>query len=124
MDILGEIPHGHPPISQSCGLVKSTRILTLDQLPAPVPWTAYRLRLTPVGRHTITSTKPLLLFYSPTERVSDQTRHLLRGIEIRNMRTTFLVPDEHAPSLFTLMLPLPSHLSWSLIMSCLVVFDF
>ena len=54
----------------------------------------------------------------------DQTRHLLRGIKINNMKTTFLVPDECDPSLFTLILPLPSHLSWSLIMSCLVVFDF
>ena len=124
MDVLGEIPHGHPPISQSCGVVKSTRILTLDQLPAPVPWTAYRLRLTPVSCHTINSTKRLLLFYSPTERASDQTCHLLRGIKINNMKTTFLVPDEHAPSLFTLMLPLPSHLSWLPIISCLVVFDF
>ena len=30
-----------------CGVVRSTRILTLDHLPASVPWTTYCLRLTP-----------------------------------------------------------------------------
>ena len=35
-----------PHLHQSCGVVSSTRILTLDHLPASVPWTTYCLRLT------------------------------------------------------------------------------
>ena len=68
---------------QKCGVLRSTRILTLDQLPAPAPWTASRLRLTPVSRHTINSTKPLVLFYSPTERVTE-TRHVVFCVESRS----------------------------------------
>ena len=42
---------------QKCGVLRSTRILTLDQLPAPVPWTAYCLSLTLVSRHAVDSPK-------------------------------------------------------------------
>ena len=103
---------------------RSARILRLDSLPVPVPWTS-----TAWGAPLSAVTQPTLLklcfcFFTYRESHWDQTHPLPHGIKINNMKTTFLVPDEHAPSLFTLMLPLPSHLSWSLIMSCLVVFDF
>ena len=45
----------------------------LHPLPAPVPWTACCLRLTPVSHHTVTSTKLLILFYSPTESLRPVT---------------------------------------------------
>ena len=70
MDILIVIlSDSHP--HDKCGAVSSTGILTLDQLPAPVPCTTYCLSLTPVSRYTVHSTKPLFLFYSPTGRVTE-----------------------------------------------------
>ena len=66
MYILGKLPQGachlrdveyrHPP-----------GFCPLDPLPAPAPWTACCLRLKPLSRHTLTSTKLLTLFYSATE---------------------------------------------------------
>ena len=73
MYILGKIPQGLPTTSLRCGVLRPTRILTLDHLPAPIPWTAYCLRLTPVSHHTVTSTKLLILFYSPTESLRPVT---------------------------------------------------
>ena len=43
----------------------------------PVPWTAYCLRLTLVRRLTVDSTKLLVLFYSPRERVPETISSLL-----------------------------------------------
>ena len=57
MCILGKIPQGLPTTSLRCGVLRSTRILTLDQLPDPVPWTAYCLSLTLVSRHAVDSPK-------------------------------------------------------------------
>lgn len=67
---------------QKCGVLRSTRFLTLDQLPAPVPWTSYCLRLTPAQPIHINCTKPWVLFYSPTESHWYQTH--LHGIKINN----------------------------------------
>ena len=89
MYILGKIPQGLPTTSLRCGVLRSTRILTLDHLPAPIPWTAYCLRLTPVSCHTVDSTKPLVLCYSPTERTCPR----LNGIKINKRKMTFLVSD-------------------------------
>ena len=103
------------PTSQRCGVLRSTRILTLDQLPAPVPWTAYCLRLTPGSHHTVDSSKPLLLFCSPTERVPE-TRYILVSMESRSstgrrpswVLINMILPPSHSHSL-------SCHLSWSLI---------
>lgn len=123
--ILRKILHGPPPTSQRYAVVRSTGILTLDHLPTPVPWTASSLRFTPVSCHTINSTKPLLLFYSPTETVSE-TRHMLICMKSRSTTqkqlSWFLINMILLSSHATL--PFPSHPSWSLITSCLVVFDF
>ena len=43
MCILGKIPQGLPTTSLRCGVLRSTRFLTLDHLPAPIPWTAHCL---------------------------------------------------------------------------------
>ena len=83
MNILGQIPRGLPSTSLRCGVLRSTRILTLDYLPAPIPWTTYCLRFTLVRRLTIDSTKFLVLFYSPTERVPE-TRQVLFCTESRS----------------------------------------
>ena len=80
MYILGKIPQGLPPTSLRCGVLRPTMILTLDLLPASVPWTAYCLRLTPVSCHTVDSTKPLFLFHSPIGAVPE-TRHVLISME-------------------------------------------
>ena len=80
MYILGKIPQGLPTTSLRCGVLRPTRILTLDHLPAPIPWTAYCLRLTPVSCHTVDSTKPLVSFHSPTGR-APETRHIFISME-------------------------------------------
>ena len=69
MYLLGKIPQGPPPTLQRCALVRSTRILTLDQLAAPVPWTVYCLSLIPGGCQKVDSTNYLCFFFfnSPTE---------------------------------------------------------
>lgn len=121
--ILGKaVPHG-PHTLQKCGVLRSTRFLTLDQLPAPVPWTSYCLRLTPASRHTLNCTKPWVLFYSPTESHWYQTH--LHGIKINNTDwDTF--PGSSLTWSFSLHMHtvFPSHPSWSLMASYLVVFDF
>ena len=102
MYILGKIPQGLPPTSLRWGALRSTRILTLDHLPAPVPWTAYSLRLTPVSCRTVDSTKPLGPFHSPTGAVPER-RHAL--ISMESTSTT-----RRRPSWFLInMLLLSSH---------------
>ena len=81
MYLLGKVPQGPPPTSKRCELVRSTRILTLDQLPAPVPWIAYCLSLIPGGCQKVNSTN-FFFFYSPTEIVTE-TRHILVSMESR-----------------------------------------
>ena len=83
------------------------------------------VRLTPVSCHRFDSTKPLVLFYSPTERVPE-TRPVLVSMESRSTTRRWLswslsnriLHSSHSHSL--------SHLvsTGQLIMSCLVVFDF
>ena len=98
---------------------------SLDQLPAHVPWTYYCLRLTPVSHHRVDFTKPLVLFYSLTERVTE-TRHVLFCMESRSatQRQLHWFLMNMILSLFPLTLPFPSPLFWSLIMPCMMVFDF
>ena len=72
MYILGKIPQG------TCHLRNVEYqcppwFCPLDPLPAPVPWTACCLRLNPVSHRTVTATKLLVLFYSPTESLRPGT---------------------------------------------------
>ena len=98
--------HRDAHTSQSSGVLRSTRILTLDQLPAPGPWTASFLRLTSTSHHTVNSTKPLLLFHSPTETVTE-ARHILVSMESRSTTWRWL------SWFLSNMILLPSH-SYSL----------
>ena len=60
MYILGEVTQGPPPTVHRCGVLRSTRIWTLDHLPDPVAWTSYFLTLTPVSCQQST---PLSLWF-------------------------------------------------------------
>ena len=119
MYILGKIPQGLPPTSLRCGVLRPTRILTLDLLPTSVPWTGYFCTLDglmPEAHPCQLSHRRLNYTFGPisfTCRSSpwEETLPRLHGVNANNTKTTFLVPDQHAPSLFTLTVPLPSHLS-------------
>ena len=121
--ILGEIPHGPSPTSQD-----------VEQWGPPGFWHWISYQLLYPGQPTargsplsaITELTLLNLWFSFIHPQSqwDQTSPLPHGIKINNTMTTFLVPDQHDPSLFTLTLPFPSHLSWSQVTSALLVFDF
>ena len=119
MNIPGNIPHG-PAYHRDVEYWGPPGICPLDQLPAPVAWTSY-CRCSPLSAITLSA----LLNFGPvlfTYRNGHwgQT-HLLHGIKITKRRWLSWLPwsfSPHSP------LPFPSHLSWSLIMSCLVVFDF
>ena len=71
----GDISTGNLP-SQTCAVLRSTWNCRWISYQHPVPCTAYCLRLTPVSSPTLESTKPLVLFSSPTEWVTE-TWHIL-----------------------------------------------
>lgn len=103
---LGEIPHGHPPISQSCGSSEVHQdSLHWISYQLPKFWTAHRLRLTPVSRLTQSTLLNLCFCFIHLQKESRPDTSSSAWNQINNMKTTFLVPDEHAPPLFTLMLP-------------------
>lgn len=88
--------HMDPHLHQRDVIFTSAGILSIaSATSSPVPRTAYCLRLTAVS-HTVDSPKPLVLFYSPTERVlclDGININNMMELKINNMKTTFLVPD-------------------------------
>lgn len=119
MYILGKNSTGNLP-SQRCGVSMSTRFCPLDPLPAPVPLTACCLSLNPVSHRTVTATKLLVLFYSPTESLRPGTSSSAWNQDQQH-EDDFLFPGLPGSfSLHTHTLSFPSHFSWSLVMCCLV----
>lgn len=87
----------------------------------PIAWGS------PLSAHTLLALLnfgPVLFTYRKSPR--DQTGPFLHRIKVSNTKTIFLVPHQHHPSLFMLILPFPSHLSWLVTNheTGLVVFDF
>ena len=103
--------------------MRSTRILSIGSPISSCTLIMNCMKLTPVNCHTVTSTKPLVLFV-----------HLQRESLRPDMCSSPWNQDQqHEHDLpgswlswsFSLHshTPFPSHLSWSLITSCVVVFD-
>ena len=81
------------------------------------------MRLTPVNCHTVTSTKPLILFLLQRESLRPD---MCSSPWNQDQQHEDDFPGSWLPWPFSLHShpPSPSHLSWSLITSCVVVLDF
>ena len=111
MYILGKIPQGPPSTSEMWSVEVHQ---DSDIGSATSSWTLHSIlpEAHPGSHHTVDSTKPLLLFCSPTERVPE-TRHIL--ISLRSRPTTrrrlswflssTILLSSHSHSLFRLISP-------------------